>query len=174
MYVKHAGVSLVPFHWGHAYAMDLRPFDADYFDAVPNFRDILRQYQATGNAQTAIVGGKIVCCFGYVKLWHRVAEMWMLTGDQIASHPVALTRGAQRYVNHIASKEKLQRLQVTVNTRHDLAMRWADALKFHREGVLHKYGADGADYMMFARYFDGWPTSSAKSAISTAAGSRAG
>ena len=153
MITNDPGVSFVPFHWGHAYAMDLRPFDADYFDSVPNFREMLRQYQATGNAQTAMVGGKIVCCFGYVKMWHQVAEMWMLTGDQIASHPVALTRGAQRYVNHIASKEKLQRLQVTENTLHDLAMRWADALKFTREGILRNYGADGADYMMFARYF---------------------
>ena len=153
MITSNPRISFVPFHWGHAYAMELREFDAQYFRSVPNFRDMLRQYQATGNAQTAMAGGKIICCFGYVKLWNQVAEMWMLTSNHIASHSVALTRGAQRHINHIASEEKLKRLQATVNTQHDLAMRWADALKFQREGVLRQYGADGADYMMFARYF---------------------
>jgi|DEB0MinimDraft_4_1074332.scaffolds.fasta_scaffold104397_1 hypothetical protein len=153
MFVNHPGVQIVPFHWGHAYAMDLRPFDANYFDAVPNFREMLRQYQETGNARSAVVGGKILCSFGYVLMWPSVAEMWMLTDNQIASHPVALTRSAQRYINHVASDANLKRLQITVNAKHDLALRWADALKFNREGVLHNYGADSADYVMFARYF---------------------
>ena len=155
MYVKHAGVTLVPFHWGHAYTMDLREHDARYFRSVPNFRDMLRQYQDTGNAKTAMVGGKIACCFGYVELWRGVAEMWMLTTNHIETHPVAMTRGALRYINHIATETKLKRLQITVDVTHVVAMRWADALKFNREGVLRHYGADGADYMMFARYFDG-------------------
>ena len=144
---------VVPFHWGHAYAMDLRSFDAAYFDDVPNFREMLRGYQSTGTARTLMVGNQVVCCFGYVMLWHRVAELWMLTGDQIASHPVAITRGAQRYINQVATKEGLIRLQATVNAQHDLALRWADALQFNREGLLRQYGADGSDYVMFARYY---------------------
>ena len=77
----------------------------------------------------------------------------MLTTNHIETHPVAMTRGALRYINHIATEAKLKRLQITVDVTHVVAMRWADALKFNREGVLRHYGADGADYMMFARYY---------------------
>ena len=153
MITNDPGITFVPFHWGHAYAMDLREHDARYFRSVPNFRDMLRQYQETGNAKTAMMGGKIICCFGYVELWRGVAEMWMLTSNHIETHPVAATRGAQRHINRIATEAKLKRLQITVDVTHVVAMRWADALKFNREGVLRQYGADGADYMMFARYY---------------------
>jgi hypothetical protein len=149
------GVSIIPFHWGHPYAANLREFDQAYFRDVPNYRDVLRMYQATGNAYTAMVGGKVACCFGYQTLWPGVAEAWMLTSDQVNTKAVSLTRSAGRYFDHIATKEALRRLQITVNARHRLAVRWADALQFTREGVLRHYGPDKSDHIMFARYYDG-------------------
>lgn len=151
--LTNPGVKIMPFHWGHAYAMDLRQFDLEYFHHVPNFCDVLKAYQASGNACTAMVNGKIACCFGYQVFWPGSAEAWMLTSDHINTKPVSLTRSAGRYFDHIATKEGLKRLQITVNARHRLAVRWADALQFTREGVLRHYGADGSDHIMFARYY---------------------
>lgn len=146
-------ITIVPFHWGHPYTANLREFDLAYFTDLPNYRDVLKAYQASGTAYTAMVGGKVACCFGYQILWPGVAEAWMLTSDQINTRAVSLTRSAGRYFDHIATKEGLKRLQITVNVRHRLAVRWAIALQFTQEGRLRRYGPDGSDHIMFARYY---------------------
>ena len=151
--VTNKSVSIVPFHWGHAYTADLRPFDQAYFTDIPNYREILKMYAASGNACTALLDGKVACCFGFQLLWPGVAEAWMLTSNQINTKAVSLTRSAGRYFDHIATKQVLKRLQITVNAQHDLAMRWAVALRFTQEGIMRNYGADGSDHVMFARYY---------------------
>jgi len=146
-------VSIVPFYWGHAYMAELRPIDAQFLRLVPDYKEALQGASATGLACTALLRGKIACCFGVNKLWPGVAEGWMLTTDHVATAPVSLTRGAYRYFNLIATEMVLKRLQLTVNTQNDLAVRWADALQFTPEGLLKNYGPDGADYRMYARYY---------------------
>jgi len=59
-----------------------------------------------------------------------------------------------RYFNQIAVTLKLRRLQITVDERNIVAIRWARMLKFSREGVLRKYGPSGVDYLMMSRIFE--------------------
>jgi len=59
-----------------------------------------------------------------------------------------------RYFNQIAITLKLRRLQITVDERNIVAIRWARMLKFSREGVLRKYGPGGVDYLMMSRIFE--------------------
>ena len=132
---------------------DLRSFDAQFMELVPGYSDSLKAASATGIACTAMLRGKIACCFGVNELWPGVAEGWMLTTDHVATAPVSLTRGAYRYFNLIATDMVLRRLQLTVNVENDLAVRWADALQFTPEGLLKNYGPDGANYRMYARYY---------------------
>ncbi len=132
---------------------DLRSFDAQFMELVPGYSDSLKAAAATGIACTAMLRGKIACCFGVNKLWPGVGEGWMLTTDHVATAPVSLTRGAYRYFNLIATDMVLRRLQLTVNVENDLAVRWADALQFTPEGLLKNYGPDGANYRMYARYY---------------------
>ena len=132
---------------------DLRSFDAQFMELVPGYSDSLKAASATGIACTAMLRGKIACCFGVNKLWPGVGEGWMLTTDHVATAPVSLTRGAYRYFNLIATDMVLRRLQLTVNVENDLAVRWADALQFTPEGLLKNYGPDGANYRMYARYY---------------------
>ena len=132
---------------------DLRSFDAQFMELVPGYTDSLKAASATGIACTAMLRGKIACCFGVNKLWPGVGEGWMLTTNQVATAPVSLTRGAYRYFNLIATDMVLRRLQLTVNVENDLAVRWADALQFTPEGLLKNYGPDGANYRMYARYY---------------------
>lgn len=132
---------------------DLRSFDAQFMELVPGYSDSLKAAAATGIACTAMLRGKIACCFGVNKLWPGVGEGWMLTTDHVATAPVSLTRGAYRYFNLIATDMVLRRLQLTVNVENDLAVRWADALQFTPEGLLKNYGPDGASYRMYARYY---------------------
>jgi len=77
----------------------------------------------------------------------------MLTSHLVDGYPVSLTRSTTRYFNRIATEMKLKRLQLTVNATNLVAVRWANALGFTREGVLRSYGADGADHIVFARIY---------------------
>lgn len=147
-------VQIVPFHWAHPYAMDLREFDKRAFDNIPNYQDMLKAFQAEGGACTALWRGKIVACLGCNNMWPGVSEAWMITSIEFPNISVTVTRAAIRYFNKIAIEHKLKRLQITVDVENELAMRWAKMLKFTPEGVMRKYGAGGTDHMMFARIYE--------------------
>lgn len=146
-------VMVVPFHWGHAYMAELRPFDAQFLNLVPDYKSRLKAATETGTACTAILSGNVACCFGVNDLWPGVAEGWMITTNHVERNPISLTRGARRYFDLIAIHMKLKRLQLTVNVDNTLAINWANALKFTPEGAMLNYGPDGSTYTMFARYF---------------------
>jgi hypothetical protein len=147
-------VQIVPFHWAHPYAMDLREFDKRAFDNIPNYQDMLKAFQAEGGAVTALWRGKIIACLGCNNMWPGVSEAWMITSIEFPNISVTVTRAAIRYFNKIAIEHKLKRLQITVDVENELAMRWAKMLKFTPEGVMRKYGAGGIDHMMFARIYE--------------------
>lgn len=144
---------VVPFHWAHPYAADLREHDKKVFQYVPNYQDMLKAFQAEGDAITAMWKGRIVCCAGCNVLWPGVAEAWMITSVELPNISLTVTRAAIRYFDKFSTKHKLKRLQITVDVENELAMRWAKVLKFQPEGLLHKYGPGGFDYMMFSRIY---------------------
>lgn len=144
----------MPFHWAHPYAMELREFDKQAFQFVPDYRGMLQAFQAEGNALTALWRGRIVACWGHNTMWPGVAEAWLITSVEIVSLSVTLTRTTIRYFNKIATEQQLKRLQITVDVKNDLAIRWAHALKFEPEGLLRKYGPSGSDHMMFAKVYE--------------------
>jgi len=133
--------------------MRLREWDAALFTEIPNFNEYLKLYAQNGYGVTALVRGTITCCFGVNMLWPGVAEAWLITGYQVDSNPISLSRGAMRYFDYIAIKLILHRLQITVDTRNEVALRWANLLKFKREGVLEKYGPAKSDFVMMSRIF---------------------
>lgn len=147
-------IQIVPFHWAHPYAANLREFDKEAFDYIPNYQDMLKAFQAEGDAVTAMWRGRIVACLGCNNMWPGVAEAWLITSVEIADISVTTTRAAIRYFDKLAIRNQLKRMQITVNMENELAMRWAKMLKFTPEGVLRRYGPSGADHMMFARIYE--------------------
>jgi len=133
--------------------MDLRAFEREYFEMMPDYSDRLRAFANQPYAYTALYKGDMACCFGFSELWNGVAEGWMLTTPLVAINPISLTRGAIRIFNHVAIEMKLHRLQLVVDERNELAMHWASALKFTQEGRMVGYGPNGSDHIMFARYY---------------------
>ena len=146
-------VIFVPFHWGHPYAMDLRPLDKAMLTDIPNYTDYLKAYAASGTAYTAIHDSQMVCSFGVNLLWPKVGEAWMLTSHHVDGVPMSLTKGAIRFFNQCATDLPLKRLQITVDSRNKVAVQWASLLQFKQEGVLEKDGPSGSDYFMYARIY---------------------
>ena len=150
--VNSPGVTFVKFHWAHPLNVKLRTFSQAYFNQIPDFVDALKMYSQEKHSWTALYKGRMACFFGIYPLWSGVAEAWMLTTPVVEGHAVKMLRGAIRYFDIAMADLKLRRLQITVNGNDGLAIRYANALKFRREGLLIGYGPDGADHEMLARY----------------------
>ena len=149
--VTNKDVKAIPFHWTHPYHMDLRPFDRALFHNLPDFGRRLRAYAAENTGRTLLHKGQMACSWGAISLWPGVAEFWLITAYQFERIPITATRTAIRYFNQVELEMKLHRLQIVVDMKNEVAMRWAAALKFKPEGRLYSYGPDGSDHMMFAR-----------------------
>ena len=137
--------------------MDLREFERNYFKTMPDYAERLKVFASQPHCYTALVDGEMACCWGFSYLWNGVAEGWLLTSDIVERNPISLTRGAIRVFNHVAIDLKLHRLQLVVDERNELAMRWANALRFKEEGRMVGYGPDGSTQVMFARHYGRWP-----------------
>lgn len=152
--VSNSSVTLVPFRWYHLQAMDMRSDNTDMFSYIPDFENRIMLFDGAPNCHTAIAGGNIVACWGVQELWPHVAECWLFTSNHFNSYPISATRGADRYFNQIAITLRLKRLQLTVNSKNPLAVRWAKRLRFNTEGLMRSYGPDGSDYFMTARIYE--------------------
>lgn len=148
---KH--VTLMPFRWYHPRAMNLRRFDREAYIELPDFDLRLQNYELEKHCYTAFFKGKPFCCFGVQEIWPGVGEGWLITDEMVVDLTVTLTRSTVRYFDLVAIEKKLHRIQLTVNTKDLLAVRWAHALKFAQEGVMRKYGPDQTDYLMMSRNY---------------------
>ena len=72
------------------------------------------------------------------------------------SHLVAMELNdyEKNYYANIFDDYDLKRLQITVSYHNNTAYKFAKSLYFKKEGVLKKYGPEGADYFMMARFPD--------------------
>jgi len=82
-----------------------------------------------------------------------VYEAWLIPGEKCYEHGALLSRGARRFFDRIQTRLNLRRIQIVVNVHHETAIRWAEFLKFTREGRMTKYGPEGDDYYMYARIY---------------------
>jgi hypothetical protein len=48
-------VQIVPFHWAHPYAMDLREFDKRAFDNIPDYQDMPEGVSSRGRGNHRIM-----------------------------------------------------------------------------------------------------------------------
>jgi hypothetical protein len=94
-----------------------------------------------------------VAMMGVVPLWPHVASVWALIGEEALSYPVSLTRHTRAIIEKGRSMLELRRMEMTVDTRHHAALRWATkSLGFKREGgVAHGYGLNGEDVWRLER-----------------------
>lgn len=155
--VKSDNLKIVPFRWYHPRSMDLREFDLLAYQNIENYEDMLRYYETEPFSFTAILGGKMVACFGSHEMWDGVTESWLIGSKHLNSVPITLTRMCRRYLDVVAREKRLHRMQITVDTQDKVAVRWAIALKFEQEGLLRKYGPHGSDFIIFSRIYDERP-----------------
>jgi|TARA_R100000005_G_scaffold95563_1_gene77625 RimJ/RimL family protein N-acetyltransferase len=93
----------------------------------------------------------IVACAGVSAMWDGVAEGWIVLSAHAAKHRVSVARYTERLFDDIMKHNNLWRIQASIHTTDEKAIRFAQWLDFEYEGVMRKFGPDGSDYFRYAR-----------------------
>jgi len=135
----------------------MKPRDTDqlYFDHIPNFTQVLESYAQIGYAHMGVCHGKPMCMFGCVPLWAGVAELWMITDVNLGSSARTFHRVTKEMFDIYMSELSLVRIQIWVHSQNERAIKWAKSLYFEEEGIARKFGPDGADFYLLARFKNG-------------------
>ena len=131
-----AGVRWVNFHPGLAGA-----------DAIE-----LTEQAMAGPSPVLMVGDQVLCLCGIALISRHVGEAWSVINHDLAkSHPLLLTRSVRQAIAITMKSHNLHRVQMTVHSASNEAVRWAFALGFTVEALMRKYGDDQSDHFLFVR-----------------------
>ena len=117
-------------------------------DFLKKFAD---QHAERGVGYTVWNNGIPVMCGGVDLYWPRVGEVWLLLSDWAIKHPLILLRASTNGLNTLIKGFGIKRCQATIKANDKVAIRFCEAHKFKREGLMRSYGPDGSDYYMYGR-----------------------
>ena len=150
-------------HLPHVEGGYFLPFHVDHLDNLDGIESYIQvlgldgfKTQIAGQATrgpviTAFLYGKPVAVFGCGLLWNGVAEVWSLLSPQSKRYPIAMIRASKAFLDICWITFNLHRLQISVKTSDNVAMRFALALKFEPEGIMAKYSPAQEDFTLFRR-----------------------
>jgi hypothetical protein len=145
------GLDVMRFEPGHAVGMDLRSHDAEWASRLGAPLADQARLLACGPSVALLRGAEVVACGGVMVLWRDVAEAWMRTSPLVEAYPLALVKTVRWFLGSVWRDLALKRMQCTVRADYGRATRFAERVGFCREALLHRYGPEGADYIMYAR-----------------------
>ena len=144
---------VLPFHPSHMERVVCNEIDRRVFDSLPDIQTRLEILHQNRTAWTFFYKSEPALVMGLEYKWPTNCEAWLVPGELSLRHGALLSRGAKRFFDKIGPKLDLLRIQIVVNVHHETAVRWAEFLRFNREGVMASYGPEGADYYMYARTY---------------------
>tara|TARA_R110000803_G_scaffold39871_1_gene85968 strand:+ start:22 stop:501 length:480 start_codon:yes stop_codon:yes gene_type:complete len=136
----------------HLMKIDYNEDTQEYIKHIPNYIDYLWDNAQSGSSWAGIGRGKVVAAFGIKPIWAGLAEMWMIPGTDIRRHTISIVRGAKVLTDSAIQDYDLKRLQIAVRVENDTAFRFAKSLNFGVESIMKRFGPEGADYYMMARF----------------------
>lgn len=103
------------------------------------------------SAYTALLESKVFMIGGVYGLWENVGEAWFVMSSIAYKKPFAAAKYSSLMLDHVQDDAGLKRIQASVHTNDQQAIRYVEWLGFENEGLMKKYGPDGSDYYRFAR-----------------------
>ena len=144
---------VLPYEPADLLGLDLRDYErsflADFADREA-YAEILRQGAAFTLCKDVPIG-----CFGILRLRPGVGEGWLCLSNAL---PIGqASRDWARAVTLIERQltvemGRFHRVQVALPARFAAGQRLVRRLGFELEGVLRRYGADGSDFISYARF----------------------
>mgnify|MGYP000156211423 CR=1 FL=1 len=98
--------------------------------------------------------GKIYAVAGVFPLWEGSGEAWAIPTKDIANRRISIARHFRRTLDLAFEDLKMRRVQAAVKVGHINAHKLARFLGMEEEGLMKRYGPEGADYVRYAI----WPT----------------
>lgn len=145
---------VVPCNQSHLKLMKLYPEAQKNVDMLPGYLDQIDAIGESGMGWSCIADGRVLAMFGVVMHWQCMAEGWLMVDTYgISKRRIQLTKGARRFFDNIGPECGLRRMQIMVSVAHKEAVAWARLLGFEVEATLKKYGPDGSDHLVFARFY---------------------
>ena len=120
-------------------------------ELVPNFSYFVQQLRVEGMSWSAEVDGKIVASAGLIPLWAGVAEAWMIAGNEVDRHTIKVGRQIRTMLDDVMWHRSIYRAQANIHCRFERAIRLAEWLGFENEGLMRRFGVEGADYFRYAK-----------------------
>lgn len=148
---SHPAVTWVPFHVAHAMTMNIKSQNMETISRMLPVHQMLEMQAMCGQAVTAILHGRPAACFGAVKVWKGVEELWLLVEERARKFPILMTKAAKDFADYRVISENLHRLQITVRSNDPRAIQWAKRIGFEAEAVLQKYGPDQMNYILMRK-----------------------
>jgi hypothetical protein len=136
------------------------PFTIEHFDrmdinngAYPRREDryLFEAYATHGPAVTVFDEDLIIASGGIAVAWSGLGEAWLLPSVYVRKYPKAVFSISAGFIANVIKKYSLRRVQATIRAEDVVSIRWINALKFKREGLLSKFGPGGEDHYMYAR-----------------------
>ena len=136
-------------------AVNMRQSDRDeIYNAIGHNNPFLLARAAldasrVGSAVVACSGGQPVAVMGHSPLRPGVSTAFAFSTAAFPRVALSLTRYALRVMRPDLIAGGCHRLECQSRIDHVSAHRWLEAMGFQREGILHKFGSDGSDYLMY-------------------------
>jgi len=131
-----------------------RPRETEIFKHVDKDLDRLIKKHNKGCSFTGCTTEKIIGCAGILPIWGGVGHAWVVMGNDYRKHRIWIHKQVKDIFIKIAIGMHFKRVQANVQCDFYDAVRWIEALGFERESVLKRYGPDGKDHYMYARFFE--------------------
>jgi len=96
---------------------------------------------------TVLINDDPVMCSGIIDLWEGCGEGWFIAAKELLDYPVTLSRATKEVLHEEIVKTNYRRVQVNVRADWEVAIRFSKFLGFKEEGLMQKFGPEGADYL---------------------------
>ena len=143
---------IVPLKYEHLTRLRLKEHEQEYARSIPRYIDYVWDNAVDGYSWAGIARGRVIAAFGLRFYWEGVAEAWMLPGEGIEKNAISVVRATRHLFDIAIEENRLRRVQIAVKVENDTAYKFAKAVGFGVESVMRKFGPEGSDYYLMARF----------------------
>lgn len=142
---------IIPFEEYHIELIRPNEFEKEVieFIGIERHKNMAKLWAHNSKAFTAINNGEVICCGGVLKIWGKVGEVWVYCSEAMTDNSFGMGREIIKCFR--TQFEEFDRVQAAVKADFKKAVRLAEVVGLKQEGVLRKFGPDGADYIMYGR-----------------------
>ena len=144
---QNNGLTVVPFKKRHLAL--IKTFLFPYMEDVIKIKGFWKH----GPSYTVFHGDRIVFCAGVAILRKGLGEVWNISDIYAAKIPLSVTRCHEWFIDNIAKKYNLRRMQSWVCIDDQQSARYNRMIGFEWEGTLKGIGLNGEDMKIFGRVY---------------------